>query len=33
LAVDPFERNVTGKLPKAELKRRYGSAAPTVSAQ
>jgi fatty-acyl-CoA synthase len=33
LAVEPFERNVTGKLPKAELKRRYGSPAPTVSAQ
>ena len=24
LAVEPFERNVTGKLPKADLKRRYG---------
>jgi fatty-acyl-CoA synthase len=33
LAVEPFERNVTGKLPKADLKRRYGSPAPTVSAQ
>jgi fatty-acyl-CoA synthase len=33
MAVEPFERNVTGKLPKAELKRRYGSPAPTVSAQ
>ncbi len=33
LAVEPFERNVTGKLPKADLKKRYGSPAPTVSAQ
>ncbi len=32
MAVEPFERNVTGKLPKAELKKRYGSVTPTVSA-
>lgn len=25
LVVEPFERNVTGKLPKAELKKKYGS--------
>ncbi|CDO90209.1 acyl-CoA synthetase [Mycobacterium triplex] len=33
MAVEPFERNVTGKLPKADLKKRYGSLTPTVSAQ
>jgi fatty-acyl-CoA synthase len=33
LAIEPFERNVTGKLPKADLKKRYGSPTPTVSAQ
>lgn len=33
VAVEPFERNVTGKLPKADLKKRYGSPTPTVSAQ
>ncbi len=33
LAVQPFERNVTGKIPKADLKKRYGSPTPTVSAQ
>jgi fatty-acyl-CoA synthase len=29
--VEPFERNVTGKLPKAELKRRYGTGESTVA--
>ena len=29
--VDPFERNVTGKIPKADLKARYGSADSTVA--
>jgi fatty-acyl-CoA synthase len=24
VAVEPFERNVTGKIPKADLKARYG---------
>jgi len=33
VAVEPFERNVTGKVPKADLKKRYGSPTPTVSAQ
>jgi fatty-acyl-CoA synthase len=33
VAVQPFERNVTGKLPKADLKKRYGSPTPSVSAQ
>jgi fatty-acyl-CoA synthase len=33
LAIEPFERNVTGKVPKADLKKRYGSPVPTVSAQ
>jgi len=28
--VEPFERNVTGKLPKADLKKKYGSGASTV---
>jgi fatty-acyl-CoA synthase len=29
--VEPFERNVTGKIPKADLKARYGSADSTVA--
>jgi fatty-acyl-CoA synthase len=29
--VEPFERNVTGKIPKADLKKRYGSADSTVA--
>ncbi len=29
--VEPFERNVTGKIPKADLKRRYGSTTSTVA--
>ncbi|OHV06900.1 class I adenylate-forming enzyme family protein [Mycobacterium talmoniae] len=33
VVVEPFERNVTGKLPKAELKRKYGSDRPTVTLQ
>jgi fatty-acyl-CoA synthase len=33
VAVEPFERNVTGKIPKADLKKRYGSPTPSVSAQ
>lgn len=33
VAVEPFERNVTGKLPKADLKKRYGSPTPSVTAQ
>lgn len=33
VAVEPFERNVTGKLPKADLKKRYGSPTSSVSAQ
>lgn len=31
LIVEPFERNVTGKLPKAELKKKYGSGVSTVA--
>lgn len=31
LVVEPFERNVTGKLPKADLKKRYGSPTSTVA--
>jgi fatty-acyl-CoA synthase len=31
LVVEPFERNVTGKLPKADLKRKYGSDRSTVA--
>jgi fatty-acyl-CoA synthase len=31
VVVEPFERNVTGKLPKAELKKKYGSDRPTVA--
>lgn len=33
LVVEPFERNVTGKLPKAELKKKYGSGRPTVTSE
>lgn len=31
LIVEPFERNGSGKLPKAELKKRYGSGVSTVA--
>jgi fatty-acyl-CoA synthase len=31
VAVEPFERNVTGKIPKADLKARYGEADSTVA--
>ncbi|BCO81871.1 acid--CoA ligase [Mycobacterium paraintracellulare] len=31
LVVEPFERNVTGKIPKAELKQKYGSRRSTVA--
>lgn len=31
LVVEPFQRNVSGKLPKAELKKKYGSAVSTVA--
>jgi fatty-acyl-CoA synthase len=31
VAVEPFERNVTGKIPKADLKARYGDADSTVA--
>lgn len=33
VVVEPFERNVTGKLPKAELKKKYGSDRSTVTSQ
>jgi fatty-acyl-CoA synthase len=31
LVVEPFERNGSGKLPKADLKKKYGSGVPTVA--